>query len=253
MESIYRVTVLDIETAPTSDERILDRIREGIKPPGNYKKPESIEEWHRTQGHQAFEDAVARTALDGMRGDVIAVGYQHLDFVRDRGRLRFRSEKPVTIRIRKERSVGNFLHGVMGPEHVPEDGEENAPEIFRMIAGHNIAAFDLPFMWQQCLRHRVEWPRSWPVLPKPWSNGVMDTMFGLVGTKATISLKDAAYALGVRWDEASIPSAEVPKAWDDEKDDLIEAHLKNDLLATAEITKILIEADERGVGWEPSW
>lgn len=65
---------LDIETAPTEDVDTIATIRASIRPPANYKKPETLAAWREAEGEAAALDAIARTALDGGAGQVIAVG-----------------------------------------------------------------------------------------------------------------------------------------------------------------------------------
>jgi hypothetical protein len=65
----------DIETRPTSDNVLIKRISAGVKPPGQYKKPESISKWWAEEGALAVNEALQRTALDGTYGRLAAFGW----------------------------------------------------------------------------------------------------------------------------------------------------------------------------------
>jgi hypothetical protein len=64
----------DIETRPTSDNALIKRIAAAVKPPGQYKKPESIQKWWAEEGALAVNEALQRTALDGTYGRLAAFG-----------------------------------------------------------------------------------------------------------------------------------------------------------------------------------
>jgi hypothetical protein len=227
-----RMLVLDIETAPTTDTRVIDRLREDLKPPGNYKKEESIAEWYRTQGHQALTERVSSTALKGMQGDVIAVGWRVIDFVGEGNTLVVTNDEgpQVAVRYKNERMHG-YLRRVF-----EENINEAASTTLTWVAGHNIVNFDLPFLWQQFVRHSIPWPKfALPALPSAFDARVFDTMLQLVGARNTISLKDAAYACGIDWDEASCESADVPSLYLADDVDSVRRHLANDVRVTGDL------------------
>ena len=56
---------LDIETIPSQEPWVRDFIIDGIKPPGNIKKQESIDKWYEEKLDDAIEQAMSKTALDG--------------------------------------------------------------------------------------------------------------------------------------------------------------------------------------------
>lgn len=58
----------DIETRRTSNPAIIKRLGDAVKPPGNYKKADSIAQWWASEGLVAKQEAVDRTALDGTYG-----------------------------------------------------------------------------------------------------------------------------------------------------------------------------------------
>ena len=68
-------TYIDLETLPSLAPDAREQARQGVKPPGNYKKPETIAEWWKTEGEAAAEDAYRRQALDATTGELCAVGF----------------------------------------------------------------------------------------------------------------------------------------------------------------------------------
>jgi hypothetical protein len=228
-----RMLVLDIETAPTTERMVIDRLREDLKPPGNYKKEESIAEWYRTQGHQALMERVSNTALKGMQGDVIAIGWRVIDFVGEGHTLVVSNDEGprVVVREKRERTQG-YLRRVFD-DHI---GEDASTSTLTWVAGHNLVNFDLPFLWQQFVRHSIPWPKfALPALPSAFDARVFDTMLQLVGARNTISLKDAAYACGIDWDEASCESADVPSLYLADDVDSVRRHLANDVRVTGDL------------------
>lgn len=70
---------LDIETQRTSDPAVIKRLQDAVKPPGQYKKADSIAQWMLTEGQQARVDAVNKTSLDGTYGRLATIGYAEGD------------------------------------------------------------------------------------------------------------------------------------------------------------------------------
>ena len=64
------IIFLDIETLPTNDSAVIQELKAGITAPGQFKKPESIQQWLAENGEQALQDAVRKTSLDGMYGRI---------------------------------------------------------------------------------------------------------------------------------------------------------------------------------------
>lgn len=65
----------DIETQRSDDPAVIRRLQDAIKPPGQYKKAESIAQWYATEGAAARVAAVNNTALDGTYGRLATIGY----------------------------------------------------------------------------------------------------------------------------------------------------------------------------------
>jgi hypothetical protein len=231
------VLIFDIETTKTTNAAIIDRIKDKLKPPATLKKPESIQEWWTTQSGQALEDKLAQTALNGLQGDVTAIGW--FIAVTDSGfDLDYAptSVDPV-IHIRKtDQSVQAFLsetYRAMEKDIGKHKGTRGSWDV--RVAGHNINNFDLPFLRQQSMRYSVRHMQYFPHAYRGRREDCIDTMVELAGYKEFISLQDAAITFGIPWDNASIPGDQVPNAWDTQDYDAVAQHLTNDVRVTAEL------------------
>lgn len=201
----------DIETIPAQRPDVLEEIRAAerstlgaaiaaIKPPGNYKKQETIDEWLATeapkiaQGLQdAFEATVdaayRKTGLDGAFGQIACVSFAYLD------------GEPYTVwnadwqRDDYEKMVLEGL-SLMLSDTIPQSMQRAV-----QVVGHNVAAFDLRFLVQRSIVRGI---RPHPVLmaaaqAKPWEQEkVYDTMLQWAGVGRTISLDKLCRALGMQ-------------------------------------------------------
>jgi len=64
---------IDVETIPGQIMGAKEAARAGVKPPANYKKPETIAAWWAEEGEAAVERAYRAQALDAAQGE--AGGY----------------------------------------------------------------------------------------------------------------------------------------------------------------------------------
>jgi DNA polymerase elongation subunit (family B) len=69
----------DIETRRTENEAVIKRLTDKVKPPGQYKKADSIAQWWATEGVSAKQEAIDRTALDGTYGRLASFAWAEGD------------------------------------------------------------------------------------------------------------------------------------------------------------------------------
>ena len=164
---------LDIETIPTDLDWVIDDLRAKIKPPAQYKKPESIAEWMEANAEQALADAIHSTGLDGSYGRICCIGYAFDD-------------EPV-------QTVGTHLQ--MGEYTMLQDfaADLNGKKI-DCVVGHNLASFDLPYIRKRAIIHGVK--LNLPFDSKPWGNEIFDTMLKW-DAKKFISADKLARVLGI--------------------------------------------------------
>ena len=170
--------VVDIETIPTSNQIVIDRLKSKVSPPANYKSEDAIEKWWATTGEEKLLDVVRNTALNGAFGEVIAIGYA---VINDNGG---REETRCLTRSKGEsesKILGEFTEILRS-----QDGM-----LYKLI-GHNVS-WDSRFLWQRAVINGVALPAWWPKNDR--DRAIFDTMREWAGWKDTISLDALAFAL----------------------------------------------------------
>ena len=179
----------DIETIPSQQQGAREAVRATIKPPGSYKKPESIAQWLETEGEQAALDAYLKQALDGAEGELCAASWAI-----DDGTV-FSMVRP------HDEDEAAFLRQLVAALSLHVDRVENAdyspqfPEPVYLI-GHN-AMFDIGFMRRRAWVHGIKPPSWFPTLHARDGRDYGDTMTAWAGYRERISLDRLCKALGV--------------------------------------------------------
>lgn len=181
---------LDIETLPSlaPDARILARA--GVKPPGNYKKAESIAEWWKTEGEAATEEAYRKGALDGATGELCAIGYAGDD------------TEPASLVRGLGEPEGDFLRRALAAideladtfATIGPDGHNWKADPFFIC--HN-APFDLGFLMRRCWALGIRPAFKLPPPSAREGRDYGDTMTLWAGNRGTIGLDRLCRALGV--------------------------------------------------------
>jgi predicted PolB exonuclease-like 3'-5' exonuclease len=202
---------IDIDTIPAQRPDVLEEIAvskqeeltlalAAIKPPGNYKKQETIDEWLTNEAPKiaaglraAFdsdvEDAYRRTGLDGAFGQICVIGYAMND------------DAPHALVVPGMESG----HERELLEHfgcVLTDLIEPNESFTTQVIGHNVTGFDLRFLAQRSIVHGVR-PHiviARAAQAKPWEQDkVFDTMvqWGGPGAKPGGSLDKICKALSI--------------------------------------------------------
>jgi hypothetical protein len=65
------------------------------------------------------------------------------------------------------------------------------------FVGHNIASFDIRFIYQRAIINRVPVPLWWPINARPWDDVLFDTMTQWAGHGSRVSLDNLCAALGI--------------------------------------------------------
>ena len=157
---------LDIETLPTTDAEIIAEIAASIKPPANYSKPETIAKWLEENKEQAVKEAVHKTGFSGLYGSIACICYAF-----DDGDV-----FTVDCRDGEATMLEQFNAHVLDMTAIEIHSGRCDMDI--TIVGHNVAAFDLPFLKHRSIIHQV---KPVPVLlkvmqAKPWDGCIADTM-----------------------------------------------------------------------------
>ena len=136
--------IVDLETLPTDDPKLMSMLTAAVKPPGQYKKEDSIKAWWASEGQKARADAVARTALDGSYGRIAVLGFKISDDDPQFLTTKLASEAEVIQEFTNE-----VNRRVIDPRDV-------------VYVAHN-ARFDVSFLWKRSRILRVPLPQFWPM------------------------------------------------------------------------------------------
>jgi predicted PolB exonuclease-like 3'-5' exonuclease len=174
---------IDIETIPDQSKDARSVIEQSISHPANMSKPETIEKWRQEQLPALVEEQYRKTGLDGTVGEIICIGYAFDDEPAECiGRHVGGSEEVLLREFVKVISDRKFA-------------KQGQPEQITWI-GHNIAGFDLRYIWQRCVVNGVK--IFIPYDAKPWSSNVFDTLYHWTGiNKAGGSLDRICKAMGL--------------------------------------------------------
>jgi predicted PolB exonuclease-like 3'-5' exonuclease len=147
----------DIETIPAQDPAIREEMRAAVTAPAKYSKPESIAEWLAANRESEGDAQWLKTSFDGGVGQCVCIGFAIGDgpaYSYVVGNLTRDDERTV---------LQDFFSALTDAGHV-------------QLIGHNIAGFDIPFLWKRAMVLGVKPPFNFPRNPKPWSELICDTM-----------------------------------------------------------------------------
>ncbi|AEY69721.1 putative DNA-PolB associated exonuclease [Brucella phage V_19] len=196
-------TYFDVETIPDQSEGALERAKESVKVPANYKNPDTIAAYIEENAQEAWE----RTALDGWKGHVACIVMNDMKWM-------------VQETWREKEMLQDFFNRL----------NEST------LVGHNIIGFDIPFLTKRALVLGVKLPPEhiWPRNLKPWDNRVFDTMLQLGNGKEFISLDNLARNLGTKG-KGNTTGAQVHYMWQNGLHDEIAEYCANDVRIVREI------------------
>ena len=180
----------DIETIPDQAPDALEIIQDGLKAPAQYKKPDSIAEWHKTKGAEAAAEKHAKTALQGISGEICSIAWA-LGQNPVKGIIRRPGDPEATL-------LSDFFLSVMAENEELTKNEHFTPPHpkFRWV-GHNVIEFDLRFLKQRCWINNVQSPFMIPADAKHGGDFVFDTMREWAGWKGYVSQDALCKAFGL--------------------------------------------------------
>ena len=163
---------LDLETIPAQRQWIKDEIT--VSPPGNIKKPESIQKWHTEHSEKAWIEKYLKTSFDGSSGEICTIGYALNDDVAKA----FQRSDLVT--------EGDILQEFFDTlADYARDDHKTPEQLSIQWIGHNVIAFDLRFLYQRCVINNIDtYGIKVPVDARHGSKHVYDTMIAWQGWKA---------------------------------------------------------------------
>lgn len=217
---------LDIETIPANSPSIIEEFAKTIKAPGQYKKPESIEEWMKENKESALKDLVAKTSFDGLYGQIACIAWAF-----DDGEIM--STHPDDSEVD---CIDRFYRDVSAHQATIYHGGSAQKDL--TVCGHNVAGFDLPF-----LKHRSIILNVCPVPQirkamnaKPWDGCIADTMLMWnQDREKRASMDKLCKAFGIKGKEG-FDGSMVAETWPVDPQKVIE-YCKDDVERTRQIYK----------------
>jgi len=221
------VLTLDIETIPSQQPGLKERIRETIKPPGNISKADTIAKWMTENTESAAEEAFRKTACDGTQGEIVCISY--------------------AIEACGVRNVWRDLNGSETDLLYDffRDVREMIGDQLPFFVGHNILGFDLRFIFQRCVIRGVKPP--FPLRQDARYNGdhVFDTMLAWAGWGNRVKLATICEVLGIPVKSDGIDGSRVWDAVLAGNADRVAAYCNEDVEATREVYRRMTFQERR--------
>lgn len=218
---------IDIETLPTADPVVIARLAETIKPPGQFKKAESIAEWMKDNKDAALAEMVSKTSFDGMYGRIACICYAF-----DDGEVFEVSDAD------EETLLCNFYSHVFDLATI--NAAHGNVDLDLQIIGHNVAGFDLPFLKHRSIIKQVKPIRQIEkaMNAKPWDGCIADTMLMWSSDREKrASMDKLCHALGIEG-KGDFNGSMVAETWPVNPQKVID-YCKDDVIRTREIYKRL--------------
>ena len=201
----------DIETLPTTDKQVIERIASTIRPPGNIKKKESVDAWMAENYEQALKEKIHETGLNGAYGSVACIAFAANEKIHS-----------TTFDLDETQCIKSFYECI---------------EDYETFCGHNIAGFDLKFLKQRSMILGIKPPKNIlkAMNAKPWDDCIKDIMLMWDPDKNKMTSLDLmCWLFGVKHDHDGFDGSMVAEAWLVDQQKVID-YCISDVKATREI------------------
>lgn len=181
----------DIETLPTKDKQVIERIAANISPPGNIKKKESIDAWMEENYEQELKKEIRKTSLNAAYGSVACIAWA------DSNSAFYKASN---------------IYGEVDCIHYFYSMIEN----YETFSGHNIAGFDLKFLKQRSMILGIKPPKNIlkAMNAKPWDDCIKDIMLMWDSDKNKMASLDLmCWWFGVKHDMPDMDGSMVADVW----------------------------------------
>jgi predicted PolB exonuclease-like 3'-5' exonuclease len=173
---------IDIETIPAQSERLIAEVAANVRPPAQMKKAETIAKWEAEDKPAAIEEALKSTSFDGAYGEIIIIGAAvDNDAIKVFARPEIGAEPDV---------LEEFFTWL-------DLTVQQSDRAQIQVVGHNVADFDLRFIWQRAVIQGITANPWMPWHSRPWGDRVYDTMTMWAGVGKRISLDKLCGVLGI--------------------------------------------------------
>ena len=180
----------DIETLPTTDKKVIERIAASIKPPAKYTKKESIDAWMVENYELELKEKIHATGMQAAYGSVACIGWNNGDSIHCIG-----------MNMTESQLIRVFY------DQVSE---------FETFSGHNIAGFDLKFLKQRSMILGIKPPKNIlkAMNAKPWDDCIKDIMLMWDSDKNKMaSLEMMCWWFGVKHGMPDMDGSMVAETW----------------------------------------
>lgn len=210
---------VDIETIPGPNQPSIEEI--AALAPKTMKKADTIQAWAEENADSEYR----KQALDSMQGEILAIGYA------------FEDAEPVCL-IR-----GDGLDAEADLLAVFEQSVESLMAEFGSLRpvwiGHNVRAFDLPWLWRKALKYRLhDLARRIP--RGRYDKDVEDTMeIWAADYKDRVGLSKVAAFLGLGGKTEGMDGSKVFDAWKAGELERIAGYCVGDVALVRDVHKIM--------------
>ncbi len=204
---------IDIEVIPNLTDEQITEIETNIKPPATYKKQEAIDKWLFENGKKELEKRIQKACFNELTGQIICIGWA--------------TEDDSGVIVGDEKYIINEFTALIS--RFETDNNLRPPT----LVGHNLIAFDLPYIWRRAKVHGIDTRiLPAPVELKPWGDIVADTMVMWAGAKGKVSLDNLARGLGLKSHKDEINGSMVWPLWQAGEREKIYEYCLDDVLLT---------------------
>ena len=205
----------DIETIPDQRPGALQEHVATVRPPGQFKKPESIACWIEQNAEAAGVESWKKTALDGLTGEIVSISWA------------FGHEEIQGVVRAPEQAEEMVLEGFFSAIEQKIRYGEGDHSLFQWI-GHNVLGFDLSFLWKRSVILGMKPPCTIPRESRHGKGRVYDTMLAWMGSYPRGHIKQDVLvgAMDIETRDDAIAHIDGPMVWD-----MVQAGMLDEVLA----------------------
>lgn len=185
----------DMETIPDQGPGAFERYLNQVKPPGNIKKQESIDNWMLENAEAKAEEDYLKTGLNGLRGEICSIAFA----VEDRSIIGITRGIGEVV---TEADLLNEFWDTLLREVRDEASNKDAAQWARLEwIGHNVIDFDLRFLKQRSIVNGIKPAFLVPADARHGGDWVFDTMkewCGQYGSNRYVKQDELCEVLGIQ-------------------------------------------------------
>ena len=193
----------DLESIPDQREGAFERYLDQVKPPGQYKKQDSIDKWLAENAEAEAEKDYLKTGLTGLHGEICSIAFALDDSeIIQVGRTNMGHESELLLEFWDEL-------GAMAEKLTPGGQMPRLQWI-----GHNVIDFDLRFLKQRSIVNGIKPPFLVPADAKHGGDWVFDTMKEWAGWRGYVKQDELIEALGIEVPDTIAQDVDGSMVWD---------------------------------------